>query len=270
MPRRTNRNHRNKLPIANRAGRQLQAGDGVGHRDMVVQCKKWLLFGTVPLSNTTSGFSFGFNDINIGVSAGIASVSYATLMSAAASTYEEYRIRRVTVRAQPGQGYTVDDRIKSSIFARVDVNSQATSGTIANLNTLIASECTVNRTLAERSNVKLVDYRPICYSNGGTGASSRPLLPSTMQWYNITERSSHLWRGATVAPIIADPSISPNTKSIVVWCDVEMEFRGRRPDFNSLAAASLYFPEAIDEETGENLPEHPVDVGKGLQGSSLN
>jgi len=233
---------------------------------MVVQSKKWLLFGSVPISNTTSGFAFGFNDVNISTQSpsGIAAVTYNTLMNAAALTYEEYRIRRVTLRAQLGNGFTVDDRIKSSIFARVDVNSQATTATVPNLNTLIASECCVNRTFSERSNVKLVDYKPLCYSNGGTGASSRPLLPNQMQWYNITERTSHLWRGATVAPIVADTSISPNTKSMIVWCDVEMEFRGRRPDFNSLAAiASLSFPKDDEEE-----PEKETKVPEKLSGNT--
>jgi hypothetical protein len=241
----------------------VQAATGVGHRDMVVQTKKWMLYGTTAISNATGAFAFGFQDVNIGT-AGIAANTYNSLINTAALTYEEYRIRRVTVRAQPGPGFTNDDRIKSSVFARVDVNSQDTAATLSNLNTLIGSECTVNKTFTERSNIKLVDYRPICYSNGGVGASSRPIIPSNLQWYNITERSAHLWRGATVAPVIADPTILPNTKSIVVWVDCEIEFRGRRPDFNALSQlitlGTLGSPTQVSERTTES-EDHSITDG---------
>jgi hypothetical protein len=215
---------------------------------MVVQSKKWLLFESVPLINVTGQFAYGLSNVNISTQAvGIANAVYNRLMDTAALTYEEYRIRRVTIRAQPGVGYTNDDRIKSSIFARVDVNSQATTATLDNLNSLICSESSVNRTFTERSNVKLVDYRPICFSTGGTGSASRPILYSRDQWYNIDERAAHLWRGATVAPILPDNTITPNTKSITVWADVEIEFRSRRPDFTNFSR-TLAPEEGFEEE----------------------
>merc|ERR1712066_1006510 len=93
---------------------------------------------------------------------------------------------------------------------------------------VICSESSVNKT--ERSNVKLVDFQPICYSTGGTGASSRPILTNAQQWYNIDERTAHIWRGATVAPLYTDIAAA-NQLSVVVWADVEIEFRTRRPDF---------------------------------------
>jgi hypothetical protein len=230
------RHHRHKKPIAVRRGRELQAATGVGHRDLVVQRKKWSLFSQVPFSNANTNFSFGFGNINVSTGGGgVASAVYSELMENASTMYEEYRVRRVTVRAQPGNGYTNDDRIKSSIFARVDVNSQPTAATVDNLNSLICSEASVNKTFTERSNVKLADFRPICFSTGGTGASSRPILPSSMQWYNIDERASHLWRGCTVAPIIPEQLASPADLSVTVWVEVELDFRGRRPDFTQFS-----------------------------------
>lgn len=232
------RNHRNKMPILRRTRPRTsnQSPTGVGHRDMVRQSKRWCLFESVQISNGFSNFSYGLGNVNVSVTtAGIANSVYARLMTVAAQTYEEYRVRRVTLRAQPGTGYTNDDRIKSSIFARVDVNSQPTAATLDNVNSVICSESSVNKTFTERSNVKLVDFQPICYSSGSTGASSRPILSSRDQWYNIEERSAHLWRGATVVPVIAESGI-PNQLFVTVWADVEIEFRTRRPDFTNFVS----------------------------------
>jgi hypothetical protein len=237
------RNQRHKRPVAQRRGRSLQDGSGVGHRDLVRQSKKCLLFTEVYYSQNVGTFSYGLANINISTTpAGIANNAYSTFLELQALTYEEYRIRRVTARAQPGNGFTNDDRIKASIFAKVDVNSQPTVVNLDTINSVICSEATVNRTFTERSNVKLVDYRPICFSTGGTGASSRPILPSQDQWYNIDERGAHLWRGATVAPVIPDNSIQPASLAVTVWVDIEIEFRGRRPDFASTASNVSFFP----------------------------
>jgi len=250
------RNHRNRVPVRRRIGRTLQSADGVGHRDLVVQSKKWLLFESVPIANIAGAFAFGYNNVNISTgAAGIASAVYNRLLTTAALTYEEYRIRRIILRAQPGIGYNNDDRIKSSIFARVDVNSQPVAPTLDNLNSLICSESAVNRTYTERSNVKLVDFRPICFSTGGTGSASRPILPSPMQWYNIEERDAHLWRGATVAPVIPDITIQPNSKFITVWADVEIEFRSRRPDFDSF----LFSRDMIPDYSNTLTPQSPSE-----------
>jgi hypothetical protein len=206
---------------------------------MVRQAKKWLFFTEADFTNAGPSFSYGLSNINISTTtAGIASAVYANLMENAALNYEEYRIRRVTVFAQPGNGYTNDRRIKSSVFARVDVNSQPTAATINNLNSVICAESTVNRTFTERSNIKLVDYQPICYSSGGSGASSRPILGNAMQWYNIDERSAHIWRGATICPLITETGLQPGTLSQTIWVDVEVEFRSRRPDVTNFASLS--------------------------------
>jgi hypothetical protein len=60
-----------------------------------------------------------------------------------------------------------------------------------------------------------------------------------MQWYNIDERDAHLWRGATVCPVIPEPSLNPNTLAITVWAEVEIEFRSRRPDFANFPGPSF-------------------------------
>jgi len=253
------RTHRHKLPVHQRQGRQLQAGAGVSHRDLVVQRKKYQLFTSVPYSNTTGQLAYGLANLNISTGpAGVASSVYARLMQQAALVYEEYRVRRVTVRSQPGLGFTNDLRIQSSIFARVDVNSQPTAATLDNLNSVINSECCVNRTFTERSNVRLADYKPICFSTGGTGASSRPILPNQQQWYNIDERASHLWRGVTVCPVIPDSSIAPNALALTCWLEVEMDFRSRRPDFGAfslLVNADGKSPLSLAEES-YNIENH--------------
>jgi len=250
----TNRNlrqHRHKLPKRVRRGRQLQAGDGVSHRDLVVQRKKYQLFSSVPFTNTTGNLAFGVANLNVSTTnAGVASAAYARLMSQAALVYEEYRVRRVIVRCQPGIGYTNDLRIQSSIFGRVDVNSQPTSATLDNLNSIINSECCVNRTFTERSNVKIADFAPICFSTGGTGASSRPILNPNNQWYNIDERGAHLWRGVSVAPVIPDNSLAPNTLYVTCWLEVEMDFRSRRPDFEGFTTLTARTAEEQEHSDG--------------------
>jgi len=201
-----------------------------------------MLFTSVPLSNSTAAFSYGYSNINLNINTGVAASVYDTLLSTQALTYEEYRVRRVTIYAQPGIGYTNDRRIKSSIFARVDVNSQPTTATADNLNSLVCAESAVNRTFTERSNVRLADFAPICYSSGGSGASSRPILPNNNQWYNIDERDSHLWRGATVAPIVTETGLQPGDLGITCWVSVEVDFRSRRPDFGSITLRALDLP----------------------------
>merc|ERR1712113_466824 len=243
-----------------------QSPTGVGHRDMVRQSKRWLFFTSLPIENAGNGFSFGLSNINVSTTAaGISNAVYNRLMTVAAQTYEEYRIRRVTIRSQPGTGYSNDDRIKSSIFARVDVNSQPTAATLDNLNSVICSESSVNKTFTERSNIKLVDYRPICFSTGGTGSASRPILNSQLQWYNIEERAAHLWRGATVCPVIPE-SIQPGDLAITIWADVEIEFRTRRPDFANFTLnmqpeqTAAYERLAFEEEdsSDEEVSDDPV------------
>lgn len=219
-----NRRKRHKPARTMRRGRQLQSATGVSHRDMLIQRKKFLLFTTVPYTNSTGQFSFGYENINIGTSNGIASSVWDALLSNAALNFEEYRVRRVVVKAQPGLGYTNDDRIKSSIFSRVDVNDQNTTATLNNLNSLISAESTVNRTFTERSNITLADFAPICFAAGST---SRAILYPKDQWYDISNRSNQLWRGCTVAPILPDPTIGPGDKAITVWVDVEVDFRSR-------------------------------------------
>merc|ERR1712113_530487 len=167
---------------------------------------------------------------------GVDNIVYKRQMDAMAIMYEEYTIHSVTLYAQPAIGYTVDDKIKTAIYARVDCNSQPTVSGLDELETTISAQNTVSRTFTERSNVKLVTYRPVCYSTGGTGASSRPLLPNNLQWYNMDERTAHLWRGATVCPIIFEPSLQPNSKGVVIMAAVSMGFGGRRISVGALSA----------------------------------
>jgi hypothetical protein len=221
---------------------------------MLVQRKKFLLFTTVPYTNSTGQFSYGYENINIGTSNGIASGVWDALLANAAN-FEEYRVRRVVVKAQPGLGYTNDDRIKSSIFSRVDVNDQTTAATINNLNSLISAESTVNRTFTERSNITLADYAPICFAAGST---SRAILYPKDQWYDITNRSNQLWRGCTVAPILPDPTIGPGDKAITVWVDVEVDFRSR-------VNASTTFANLLSPRTPPPSISESVALDSGIE-----
>jgi hypothetical protein len=225
---------------------------------MLIQRKKFALFTSVPYSNTTGPCAFGLQNINIGTNNGIAPSVWDSLLANAALNFEEYRIRRVVVKAQPGFGYTNDDRIKSSIFARVDVNSQPTTGTVDTLNSLISAESTVNKTFTERSNITLADFAPICFAAGST---SRAILYPKDQWYDILDRSNQLWRGCTVAPVIPDSGLQPNSKAITVWIDVEVDFRSRR-NATSTFTASLFnaTPTSPDSGIDENLKEEIINM----------
>lgn len=224
------------------------------------QSKRWCFFSSVPFTNASANFAYGLSNINISTtSAGIASGVYQQLMDTAARSYEEYRVRRVTLHAQPGNGFTNDDRIKTSVFARVDVNSQPTSATIDNLNSVICSESSVNKTFTERNNVKLADYMPLCYSAGGSGSASRPMLPTQLQWYNIDERGNHIWRGATVCPVIPEGGLTPDSKALTIWAEVEIEFRARRPEF--AFASGLYEDQFNHDEMADTASATDVTYG---------
>jgi len=234
----------------------------------VRQSKRWCFFGTAPFTNATANFAYGLNNINVSTTnAGIANGVYSQLMDTAARSYEEYRIRRVTVHAQPGNGFTNDDRIKTSVFARVDVNSQPTTATLDNLNSVICSESSVNKTFTERNNVKIADYMPLCYSSGGSGSASRPMLPTQLQWYNIDERSSHIWRGATICPVIPEGDLAPQSKALTIWAEVEIEFRSRRPEF--AFASGLYEDQFNHDEMGDTASAGNVTYVNPVESSTV-
>merc|ERR1711918_327307 len=60
----------------------------------------------------------------------------------------------------------------------------------------------------------------------------------------------HIWRGATVAPVIPEPGLSPNELGITCCVDVEVEFRTRRPDFANFLTVQLP-PRIQDGSEGE-------------------
>jgi hypothetical protein len=225
---------------------------------MVIQKKKFLLFENVNFENNIGNFSFGLRNINVGTSNGIAPSVFSDILDNAVLNFEEYRVSRIIVRAQPGQGFTNDDRIKTSIFSRVDVNDQPTAATPAALNSLISAESTVNRTFTERSNVKLADFAPICFAAGST---SRAILYPEDQWYDLTQRSNQLWRGVTVAPVIPE-TLSPGEKALTVWIEVHIDFRSRR-NATTTFTASLLTPQrqnAIKLEEIEESQEGDLEL----------
>lgn len=140
------------------------------------------------------------------------------------------------MRCQVGKGYTNDRRIQTIIGARVDVDEQLKGASLANVQAINGSENTVIRTLAERGNVLLAEYRPIMRKRVGGATADDPVLPSHLQWYPLTYSYDHLWKGCTVTGMVPDPTIEPDTLGITIMQEVVVEFRGRVT--NDLASLS--------------------------------
>jgi len=197
-----------------------QNANAASRQDAVPQVRKFQIFQNLPFSNATSDYAIGLENFNI--SAGES--PFQELLKSASGLYEQYRVRKVIIRAQVGKGYTNDYRLKTLVGCRVDVAAQLSGATMNNVQAINASENTVIRTFTERGNVKLAEFRPQCRTN--TGGSTDPLLPSPLQWYPIAS-TTHIWKGATVTCMIPEPSLPVNSLGITLIAEVDVEFRGR-------------------------------------------
>jgi len=178
------------------------------------------MFENLPFSNATSDYAIGLKNFNIQASQS----PLKELLKSYSGLYEEYRVRRVIIRAQVGKGYTNDYRLKTLVGCRVDVDAQLSGATVNNVQAINASENTVIRTFTERGNVKLAEFRPQCRID--SVGSSVPVLPNALQWYPIGS-TSHLWKGVTVTCMLPEPSLPVNTLGITLIAEVDVEFRGR-------------------------------------------
>jgi hypothetical protein len=170
--------------------------------------------------NASSDYAFGLKNFNINGN----SSPLKPLLTAYAAFYEQYRIRKVKVRAQVGKGYTNDRRIKTLIGARVDVDNQPHNITTQNLQMVNASENTVIKTFTERGNILLATYRPQCRVNT---TASLPILPNRLQFYPISDHETHVWKGCTTTCMIPEPSLGSDSLGITLIAEVDVEFRGR-------------------------------------------
>jgi hypothetical protein len=219
-----NRNRRGAKPrrrqLARTANGAFQNGAGVSHQDNVPQARKFTVFSKLPFENATGDYAFGLFNFNLNGD----SEPLKPILTAYGAFYEQYRVKRVKIRAQVGQGYTNDKRIQTLMAARVDVDRQPQNVTAANVQQVMASENSVVKTFTERGNILLCDYRPQCRVNT---TASLPVLPNRLQYFPVTDHTTHVWKGCTTTCLIPDPSIQANSLAITLIAEVDVEFRGR-------------------------------------------
>jgi hypothetical protein len=204
---------------------------------MVPQARKFVNYNSLSIQNIAGNFAIGVTSFNI---TPVANTTIGDLIKQMGVTYEQYRIRRVRVRAQIGKGYTNDLRLKTILASRIDVENQDTAQTGQNFKALVNSENSVIKTFTERGNILVADYRPIMFDNRFTSNDSIPVLPSNSQWYRIEGQQNHQWRGAVLAAAIPDTSISPGEVDITLWQEIDIEFRGRHQVSQTFSTAGLY------------------------------
>jgi len=178
-----------------------------------------MVFDALPLENATTDYNYGMKNFNIfggGSPLGAILDDYARV-------YEQYRVRRVIIRATPGKGFTMNRKLKTFIAARVDVDDQPGGSSVKDFKALLNAENTVVRTFAERSNIKVADFRPQCRVNT---TASMPLLPNRLQFYPIGDYNTHYWKGSRICAFLPE-TLNPNECSVTLTAEVDVEFRGR-------------------------------------------
>jgi hypothetical protein len=178
-----------------------------------------MIFSKLNINNANSEYAFGVTSFNVSGTG----TPMSDLLDDYGKLYEQYRVRRVRVRATPGNGYTNDLRLKTYVVARVDVDKQDSSGTISSLKALINAENSVTKTMIERGNVLLCDFKPQCRINS---TASLPVLPNSLQFYPISDYNTHIWKGAVLGAFLPEPSLGRNI-NLTLSCEVDVEFRGR-------------------------------------------
>jgi len=182
------------------------------------------MFDNLPFSSSAGIYSIGMDFITYSGS----NTPLKNLLTAYAGFYEQYRIRKVTMRAQVGSGYTNDRRIKTIVGCRVDVDGSPSAATVANVQYVNSSENCVTKTFSERGNVVLSSFRPQCRIK--TSGISFPILPNQLNWFPIADHLLHVWKGSIVTCLIPETGISPNALGVTLVSDLVVEFRGRITD----------------------------------------
>jgi len=198
---------------------RAQNGAGVSGRDMVRAVRKFTIFDPLKIENANTEYAYGLRSFNVNANGS----PFSELLDDYSRLYEQYRIRRVIIRATPGKGFNNSMRMKTYMCARVDVDQQNDSALITNIKSLINSENSVLKTFIERGNVKLCDYQPQCRVNT---TASLPILPNNLNWYPLNDYATHIWKGAIVAAFLPEPSLQAGV-SVTLTAEVDVEFRGR-------------------------------------------
>ena len=238
MVRRRNRARRNR-------GRQghltAQNAAGVSHLDNTRAVRKFMIFTKVPIENANSEYAYGLTGFNITGTG----TPLSDLLDDYGRVYEQYRVRRVKIRALPGRGFTNALRLKTFVAARVDVDHQDTQVNISNLKSLINAENSVVKTMIEKGNILLADFQPQCRVNT---TASLPILPNQLQFYPVGDYQTHIWKGAIVGAFHPESDIQLGT-SITLSAEVDVEFRGR------VTAPHLYTTEHLNQTAPPVTPD---------------
>ena len=236
MTRRRNRN--NGRQPGNRA---VQNAAGVSHLDNARAVRKFMIFTKCELDNANSEYAYGVTAFNVSGTG----TPLSDLLDDYSRVFEQYRIRRVKVRALPGRGFTNSLRLKTFVASRVDVDHQEASSNIAGLKSLINAENSVVKTMIEKGNILMADFQPQCRVNT---TASMPLLPNRLQFYPIGDYPSHVWKGAIVGAFHPETNTQTGT-SITLSAEVEVEFRGR------VTSTALYTTEHLNQSAPPVIPD---------------
>jgi hypothetical protein len=252
VPRRARRN----VPFTN----INNTNRGPSHRDISVQTRKFQNYNQLAVTNVEGDFAFGITNFNVTPST---NTYIGQVLEAYSKLYEQYRIRRVVIRAQCGKGYTNDRRIKTILVSRVDVDNQDTAQTFNSFRALANATNSKTNTLTERGNVAMCEYRPVMFDQKFTTTDVVPVLPNNLQWNRLVARNNHQWRGAVLGVAIPENTLSPQELKITLTQEVTIDFRGRINDMalSSVAAIPTLNPPVYDLTT--NLEELKTELLTG-------
>lgn len=225
-----------------RRPRRAQNAAAVSHVDNVRAVRKFMIFSSVEFANANSEYAFGLKAFNINGNG----TPLKDLLDDYGRVYEQYRVRRVIVRASPGKGMDNDFRIKTFVAARVDVDHQDSNATVSNLKGLINAENSVVKTFASGTNIKLCDYKPQLRVNT---TASLPILPNRLQFYPIGDHETHIWKGTVIAAFNPETNIQLQSKFVTLTAEVDVEFRGR------VTAPSLFTLEHLNQDAPPVEPD---------------
>lgn len=242
MNRRNNNNNsrarprsRRFVPIAN----AVNMMKGPSRRDMTCQTRKFQDYNQLAVTNVEGDFAYGITSFNVTPTS---NTWIGNILATYSKLYEQYRIRRVVIRAQCGKGFTNDRRIKTLLISRVDVDNQSTSQTFNTFRELATATNAKVNTLTERGNVAICDYRPIMFDKNFTSNDVVPVLNNSMQWNRLAGRNNHQWRGAVLGMAIPEPSLDPQELKITLTQEIVIDFRGRINEVSAVTSLPAEIP----------------------------
>jgi hypothetical protein len=203
---------------------------------MTCQSRRFLDYNQLAVTNVEGDFAYGITSFNVTPTS---NTYIGNILTQYAKMYEQYRIRKVLVRAQCGKGYTNDRRIKTILISRVDVDNQSTSQTFNTFRELATASGAKTNTLTERGNVAICEYRPIMFDKNFTSNDSVPVLNNNLQWNRLAGRNNHQWRGAVLGMAIPEPSLDPQELKITLTQEIVIDFRGRINEVSSTSLAEV-------------------------------